>query len=66
MTSEPTLIDGLIRGSANSCRDNCCSVIRDLINECCGIDGQGKEDELKEEKDPPNKNRALEVGVMLC
>ena len=128
MTSEPSLIDSLRRGSANLCRDVDCGTVegsgiadgldcgtiggsdiadgthldvvgfgtnsdvvgathkyveggvgaslnhaclrgpcvgggvgaslvddmtRNLINEYCGIDGQGKEEELKEEKAPP-------------
>ena len=32
-------------------------MIRDFINEYCGIDGQGKEYELKEEQDPTHNNK---------
>ena len=37
MTSEPTLIDGLTRSSANLCRGGGCDTIGRLVDELCDI-----------------------------
>ena len=37
MTFEPTLIDGLTRGSANLCRDGGCDTVGGFVDEHCGI-----------------------------
>ena len=61
--SEPSQIDGLTRGSANSCRDGSCSMFGGFINEHCGIDDQGKEEEEEmKEQDPSPQTKTRVSG----